>query len=139
MTSPIKALFASSGDGKLTDDEFILKMAERVVGTGMSVPAVLFLEMGKPLSYISSQAMVFFAPIATALFPGDGYNRLSRLLEDRENVDRLMRKIEQLEDEGQRKSKEARKNSPKKGLFSFMRRSKPKGGDSDRADDNRSA
>ncbi|NNE09897.1 MAG: hypothetical protein HKN20_15160, partial [Gemmatimonadetes bacterium] len=75
--------------------------------------------------YISSQAMVFFAPIATSLFPGEGYDRMSRLLEDRDNVERLMTRIEELEDEHQtriRNNKKKRKASrkPKRGLFGLF-------------------
>jgi len=100
------------------DDELIAKLAARVIDLGLSVPAILFLEMGKPLSYIGSQAMVFFAPVATALFPGDGYNRLARLFEKRDNVERLMQAIERLEDERQVKERAARKKRPRRRLLS---------------------
>ncbi len=108
-------------DSDLTDSdrEMIQKLAERVLKLGLSVPAVLFLEMGKPLSYISSQTMVFFAPIATALFPGDGYGRLAKLLENRDNIERLMQEIERLEDNRQIKEKANPKEKPRRRWFGW--------------------
>lgn len=108
------------------DKEMIDAIANRVVQLGMAVPAILFIEMGKPLSYIGSQTMVFFAPIATSLFPGEGYDRMSRLMEDRDNVERLMSRIEELEDEHQtriRNNNKKRKASqkPKRGLLGLFR------------------
>ena len=44
-------------------DEIIEAIANRVKQFGMTVPAIFFLEMNKPLSYIGGQAMHFFAPI----------------------------------------------------------------------------
>jgi len=99
------------------DDELIAKLADRVIDLGLSVPAILFLEMGKPLSYVGSQTMVFFAPVATALFPGDGFNRLARLFEKRDNVERLMQEIERREDERQMKERAARKSRPRRRLL----------------------
>lgn len=99
----------------------IRKLAERVLKYGLSVPAILFLEMGKPLSYVGSQTMVFFAPIATSLFPGDGYNRLTRLFENRDNIERLMQEIERLEDDRQIKEKAARKERPRRRFFRWGR------------------
>ncbi len=116
MADPIETTGVEAPfDGR--DDELIAGLAKRVIRLGLSVPAILFLEMGKPLSYIGSQTMVFFAPIATALFPGDGYNRLARLFEHRDNVELLMQEIERLEDERQVKERTTRKGRPRRRWF----------------------
>lgn len=94
------------------DKALIDGLATKVVRMGMVVPAILFLESSKPLSFLGSQAMVFFEPFVKTFFTADGYTRLSRLMEDRANVEILIRRIEALEadaQEARRQEKKARK------------------------------
>jgi len=83
----------------LTDDERD-RLLERVAGTvarrRMEVPAVLALEMHRPLSFMSSQALIVFTPLLAPAFGLENLQKLSRLLEDRSNVDRLIDRIEAL-------------------------------------------
>ena len=60
----------------------------------LEVPAVLFLETCRPLSWVGSQAMHFFEPFVHAIFAWPEYQRLAELLEDRQNLERLTRAIE---------------------------------------------
>jgi hypothetical protein len=99
------------------DRALIDGLAAKVVRMGMVVPAILFLESSKPLSFLGSQAMVFFEPFVKTFFTADGYTRLSRLMEDRGNVEVLIRRIEALEAEAQevrRQEKRARKEQKEK-------------------------
>lgn len=100
--------------GPLTPEEIELieKIADAVVVRRMSVPAILFLETSRPLSFIGSQFLYFFEPIVRAFVKGDQYNRLASLMEDRANVERLLRAIEAREAEAgekERLAKAARK------------------------------
>jgi len=90
------------------DYDLLLGLAEKVVKRGLSVPAIFFLESTKPLSYIGSQAMVFFGPFVRILFESPNYYRYSEMLEDRANVELLLQMIEQLEGERSREEKQAR-------------------------------
>jgi len=99
------------------DRGLIEALAARVVRMQLVVPAILFLESSKPLSFLGSQVMVFFEPFVTTFFTAEGYKRASRLMEDRANVELLIRRIEALESEAQevraqekRARKEQRKN-----------------------------
>lgn len=74
------------------------RLAQTIVARGMTVPAVLFLEMSRPLAFVASQAMVFFAPMVGVLFPLRDYERLSLLLERREGVAELIAAIEAQEE-----------------------------------------
>ena len=74
--------------------EMLARIAQATVRRGMTVPALLFLEIGKPLNYIGSQAMAFFEPIVKSLFTSVEYSELRRILERRESVEVLMRLIE---------------------------------------------
>jgi hypothetical protein len=76
------------------DDALLDRLATRVVELRMEIPAILALESGRPLTFIASQAMVFFEPIARAIFPLPDYRRLTALVERRESVEKLLAKIE---------------------------------------------
>ena len=101
------------------DEERVLdKVAERVVRWRMTIPAIIFLESVKPLNYIGSQSLVFFEPIVQSVFNFRDYDSFQRAMERRENVERLMQKIEaadaveqKWEREYNRRVKEARKAS----------------------------
>ena len=83
--------------------EILDRFARKVVERRLSAPAILFLESSKPLSFLGNQAMVFFQPIVQSIFTFRSYDDVMMLLEDRENVERLLRRIEELEAEEQRR------------------------------------
>ena len=100
------------------EDRVLEKVATRVVRWKMSVPAIIFLESVKPLNYIGSQTMVFFEPIVQTVFNFKDYDTFRRAMERRENVERLLQKIEaadavdaRWEREYRRRLKKARKES----------------------------
>jgi|TARA_B100000035_G_C20881709_1_gene500852 hypothetical protein len=81
------------------DRSVLTSVAAKIVRHGMTTPAILYLEMAKPLAFLGSQAMVFFGPIVTAFMNNEGYYQLAELLEERDNVEFLMEEIERLEEE----------------------------------------
>lgn len=78
--------------------ELFQKVAQRIVDLRLTPLAIVTLESVKPLTFVGSQLMVFFQPIFTALFPFRQYDEFAALLEERENVEELIRMIEKLED-----------------------------------------
>jgi hypothetical protein len=95
----------------LTDKEAAImhKIAAKFVEWKMTVPAILFLESVKPLNYIGAQAMVFFEPFVQALFNIAEYDTFREMMERRENVERLLQKIEELDAEALARDKAARR------------------------------
>ena len=94
----------------VSEKEAIAKIAQKIIDRGFVTPAVLFLELMKPLSLLSSHALVFFGPFATAFMKQDKYYRFTELLEDPKNVEFLISEIERI-DEGiklNNKSKEVK-------------------------------
>ena len=87
-------------------------VAGRVVRMGMAVPAIFFLESTKPLSYIGSQALVFLEPFVKSFLNLASYDRFVALLEDRQSIERLLRKIEE-QDEQSRQDEKERKRQEK--------------------------
>lgn len=87
-------------EDELTDeqrDTILERIAQAVVERGMAAPAVLFLELNKPLSFVASQSLIVLTPFLAPFVGVDNVHRYSRLLEKRENVESLIERIEQLE------------------------------------------
>ncbi len=97
------------GDAAGEDEELLRKIAEKVVRMGLAIPAVFFLESSKPLSFIGSQALVFFEPFVKAFLNLRSYDRFATLMEERKNVERLIRLIETIEDDRAKAEGDAKK------------------------------
>jgi hypothetical protein len=84
-------------------EDLISKAANEIKKRKLQVPAMLLFEMHKPLSFISSQAAIVFSPFLVPFLGFDGVNNYSRLFADRDNVERLLRRLEE-EQEGENPS-----------------------------------
>jgi hypothetical protein len=60
----------------------------------MEVPAVMALEMHKPISGTLANASVVFAPFLVPFLGFDNVNDYTRVLSKPENIERLMKKLE---------------------------------------------
>jgi hypothetical protein len=78
------------------DKKFLGKLAKKIVDYQMVTPTIFFLEITKPLSFIGSQAMVFFGPIINAFVNSDGYYRAAEIFEHPANIEFLIQEIERL-------------------------------------------
>lgn len=63
----------------------------------MTTPSLTFLEMVRPLNYISSQAMQFFHPMVSAVANAEDYATFASFLERRDSIDILASTIERHE------------------------------------------
>lgn len=81
------------------DQKILTNLATRIHKTGFVTPAVIFMEMTKPLALLGSHAMVFFGPIVNAFIRTDGYYRLAEIFEKPDSVEFLLVEIERLEKE----------------------------------------
>jgi hypothetical protein len=92
-------------------EQMINKIANEVIKRRLEAVAIMFLESIKPISYVGSQlAMVFVGPFL-AIFGDLGINYI-RFFEKRDNVEKLLRKIEEetkTRDEEEKKAKEESK------------------------------
>jgi len=80
-------------------DQLLDKAAHEILRRKLEMPAVLFLEMHKPLAYVGGHAALAFAPFLVPFVGFDNVNNYSRLFSDRENVERLMTRLEKHGDE----------------------------------------
>ncbi len=76
------------------DDLLLATVALAVHRRGLETPAVLWLESVRPLSFLGAQAMHFLTPFVQALVPAARFRRLAELLEERENLGRLVQLVE---------------------------------------------
>ena len=83
---------------ELTDDELIERVAAEVVDRRLAAPAIFLLESSKPISFIASQGLVFLGPFVHAALSAPSYDAFCRMIENRENVEKLIVRLEQLED-----------------------------------------
>jgi hypothetical protein len=77
-------------------DAIIESLARGVVNKGMELPFVLLLEVGKPVSFILSQGLLLAGPLLYPFFGVERIDRFAGFLNSRDNVERLIERIEQL-------------------------------------------
>ena len=105
---------AGPAAGGMTDDELLDAVARRVVQMRLAVPAVFFLESTKPLSFVGSQALVFLEPFVQAFLTVRHYQQFTRMMEDRRNVEKLIQRVEALDEELRREEKERKREEKRR-------------------------
>ena len=84
------------------EKELIDKLARFVIDRHMETPAVLFLESYKPLSFIAGQfGMAYLSPLMPLFGPWSKEGLA--LLQKRENVEKVIKRIEELSEERTKK------------------------------------
>ncbi|MBM3466063.1 MAG: hypothetical protein FJX76_28575 [Armatimonadetes bacterium] len=81
-----------------SDEAFLERIADAIVRRRMSAPAILLLESVKPLNFVGNQLMVFMDPIIKLFADIPDYARLTRMLENRDTIERLLQAIERRDD-----------------------------------------
>ena len=76
------------------EEALIEKAALEIERRKLQAPALMFLESHKPLAFLTSQASITFAPFIAPFLGFDFVNNYSRLFAKRENVERLLQRIE---------------------------------------------
>ena len=79
-------------------DKLIDELAQKVVDKRMETPAIMFLEMHKPVTFLASQSMLVASPFLVPLFGAEGVQKYARLFGSVDNVELLIERIEELSD-----------------------------------------
>lgn len=80
------------------ESDEIEKLAQRLHTAGLTTPARLFLAAGKPLNFFGSQMLLLAQPASRLVFrEQDPAGYFYRLLEDRQNIERLLHRLDALE------------------------------------------
>ena len=95
------------------DKELVDKHARRIVDKGLGTMAILMVDSMKPLSYIGSQLLHIANPILTIFPYFKDFDRIAELLEDSENIEYFLTRIEFLLNEKKELEKKTLKNAKK--------------------------
>jgi hypothetical protein len=94
----LKHAFAVEPEGELELTDAQRRAADRVcrevVARGLATPALMFLEMSRPLNYLGAQALHFFQPFLSVFTDAEGPREFAAFLEQRASIDYLCRGIE---------------------------------------------
>ena len=78
-------------------DEFVNKFAKVIVDKQMSAPAIMALEMAKPIALIGQSTLMIFGPLLDLLFDSVKMEKFQAVIGDRKRIEQLMTTIEDLE------------------------------------------
>lgn len=82
-------------------DRIIDKAAQMIVKRGLTTPALLFIELAKPINFLGSQLLVALDPFVSAVLTSGDYRKFSILMEEDENVELLLQRIEMFSSKGE--------------------------------------
>jgi hypothetical protein len=116
-----ESLYEAHGEEDFTD--LIEKIARAVVQRQLTVPAIILLESIKPLSFLGNQILIFANPVVSLIVQSKEYYRFVRMIEERENIEKLTVAIEN-ENARDAEEKNAARVSKKKRRQSFRSRSR---------------
>lgn len=118
---PWETVPADAAEGESYDD-LIGKIAREIVSRELTVPAILFLESVKPLSFLGNQLLVFLDPVVSLVVTSGEYQRFVRMLEDRGNLEKLITVIEEENALEEARRREERSRRPRRGLKALLGR-----------------
>ena len=99
------------------EDEFIEKVAQKIHEYEMETAAILLLESSKPLVWVGGEMGRFFitpfVPIISDKW-GITSEKFFLVFEKRENIEKLLKRLEQLAQEDDAKAREAKKAAKEK-------------------------
>ena len=75
----------------------IEEVCREVVRRGLTAPALLALEMSRPLNYVTAQLLHFFQPFLVVLTDAAAYGQFTAFLEQRGSVDYIAERLESIE------------------------------------------
>lgn len=89
---------SGQGAGEFRYEDPIEDVAREIQLYGMTGPAMMFLEASRPYRVLGGQAMLFFDPSLRTIF-GRGSDAMYRVLADESGIDRLIERLEEIDEE----------------------------------------
>ena len=80
--------------GDETEEQLIDHLAAQLHAWGLGTPGIAFLEANKPFSFLGSQFLLFLQPLLSTFVRSAVTDDYIALLQDRTNIERLIRKLE---------------------------------------------
>lgn len=83
--------------GEEEKEKLLNEIANYIVKMRLSDVAIFLLESSKPISFLSSQFLIFLRPFVSVYFSPQTYDKLIEVLNDRNNIEKLIKLIEEKE------------------------------------------
>ena len=90
--------------GQEQSEQLLEQLSQQICRWGLTLPAIVLLQVTRPLSFIASQALLLCQPLISTVYDAPQIAGYAELLADRANLDRLVAQLE--EDNRSYRSKE---------------------------------
>jgi hypothetical protein len=92
--------------GQDQSEQLLEQLSQQICRWRLTLPAIVFLQVTRPLSFVASQALLLCQPLISAFYDAPQIAGYADLLADRANVDRLVARLEEnsLTDRGKEKA-----------------------------------
>lgn len=75
-------------------ERILRRFAHWILQRHLDAPAIVFLEMCKPLNFVGSQLLLALDPLIRGIFTGTDYRKFALIIEKDQNLERLIQLIE---------------------------------------------
>jgi len=75
-------------------EAMVERLSQRIEAWGLQAPAILFLEINKPFSFLASQMLLLSQPVFRAFGQGQAVSAWAEALEDRETLEQIINRLE---------------------------------------------
>ncbi|MCA9074930.1 MAG: hypothetical protein KDA93_07855 [Planctomycetaceae bacterium] len=88
-----------AGSVEPTESQRVLidRLCQEIARRGLTTPAIVYLEMSRPLGFVTAQAIHFFSPIISLFTDQQGHRKFAEFLEHRGAIDYLLDRLEALD------------------------------------------
>jgi hypothetical protein len=80
--------------GQELSQQLFEQLTARISQWGLALPAIVLLQVTKPVSFIASQGLLLFQPLLGFLYDDGRITDYAELLADRANIDHLIAQLE---------------------------------------------
>ncbi len=80
--------------GQEQSEQLLENLSQQICRWGLALPAILFLQVTSPFSFIASQGLLLCQPLISTFYDAPQIADYADLLADRANIDRLVSRLE---------------------------------------------
>jgi hypothetical protein len=81
--------------GQEQSEQLIEHLTQQISQWGLALPAIVFLQVTRPLSFLASQGLLLCQPLLSSVYDAPRIADYVDLLADRTNIDRLVARLEE--------------------------------------------
>jgi hypothetical protein len=97
----LKHAFAVDPPGAAEPNDIQRKIVEKlcaeILRRRLTTPAMMMLEMSRPLNYVSAQFLHFIQPFVSIIADAEEYQQFTQFLEQRGSIDYICKRLEAME------------------------------------------